>query len=76
MTVVNLRADNSERTEDSKHARGLKKNSADHSCYTKPMSTELPTADVPLFGIQFQVWHFLFLGIGAIALIYTKITGR
>jgi hypothetical protein len=38
------------------------------------MSIELLTADLPLFGIQFQIWHFLFSGIGAIALIYTKIT--
>jgi hypothetical protein len=40
------------------------------------MSIELLTEDLPLFGIQFQVWHFLLMGIGAIALIYTKITER
>jgi hypothetical protein len=40
------------------------------------MSIEFLVEDLPLFGIQFQVWHFLFLGLGAIALLYARIAGR
>jgi len=40
------------------------------------MSIELLVEELPLFGIQFQVWHFLYLGLGAIALISARIKGR
>jgi hypothetical protein len=41
-----------------------------------PMEIDFLVEELNLLGIQFQVWHFIYLGIGAVALIHAKLTGR
>jgi len=40
------------------------------------MDIDFLVEEVSLFGIQCQVWHVIYLAIGAVAVIYAKITGR
>jgi hypothetical protein len=40
------------------------------------MDIDLLAEEVTLFGIQFQVWHFIYLATGTLAVIYAIITGR
>ena len=44
--------------------------------YREPMNIEFLVEDVPLFGTNFQVWQFVFFGLGAVALIHARMTGR
>jgi hypothetical protein len=40
------------------------------------MNIDFLVEELRLFGIQFQVWHLIYLATGAVAIIYVKITGR
>jgi hypothetical protein len=40
------------------------------------MDIDFLIEEVSLFGIQCQVWHFIYLATGAVAVIYAKITGQ
>jgi hypothetical protein len=40
------------------------------------MEIDFLVEEVSLFGIHFQVWHFIYLAIAAVAVIKAKITGR
>jgi hypothetical protein len=40
------------------------------------MDIDFLVEELSLFGIQFQVWHFVYLAIAAVAVTYAKITGR
>ena len=39
-------------------------------------SIDFLVEELSLFGIQFQVWHFIYMAMGAVAVVYARIAAR